>query len=70
VLANRGWSPESPLYPLAQLGLARALRMERDPAGSMVAYRRFLDIWRKADPDLPLLREARAEYRQAMGDRR
>jgi hypothetical protein len=64
VLTHRGWSPESPLYPLADLGLARALRIEHDRAACLAAYRRFLDAWRNADPDLPLLKQVRAEYEQ------
>ena len=62
VLAHRGWAPESPLYPLATLGLARALRVEGNLPASAAAYRSFLGGWKTADPDIPVLLAARAEY--------
>jgi len=49
-------------YPLARLGLARALRLEGDVPGSRQAYARFLLDWKNADPDIPVLQQARAEY--------
>ena len=64
VLAHPGWSPESPLYPLAQLGLARALRIEQHRADCLMAYRKFLSMMQEADPDFPLLRQAAAEHQQ------
>jgi len=62
VLDNPGIEPVSPLYSLAQLGLARALRLQNDRAGSAKAYEAFFADWKDADADLPLLRAARAEY--------
>ncbi len=50
------------LYPLAQLGLARAAALEGDLAASRRAYQDFLALWKDADPDIPVLREAQAEY--------
>jgi hypothetical protein len=46
---------------LAHLGLGRALRLEGDLAGSEREYRAFLTGWKSADPELPPLKEAKAE---------
>lgn len=66
VLDHRGWSPESVLYPLARLGLARARNLEHDTRSSADAYRAFLSEWRSADPDIPIYLEAKAEYAKIM----
>jgi serine/threonine protein kinase/tetratricopeptide (TPR) repeat protein len=62
VLDNRGIDPPSPLHPLSQLGLARAKALAGDTAGSRRAYQDFQALWKDADADIPVLREARAEY--------
>jgi hypothetical protein len=49
------------LYPLAHLGLARAMQAS-DPAAARQAYDAFFQVWRTADADLPLVAAARAEY--------
>jgi tetratricopeptide (TPR) repeat protein len=61
VLQHRGAEPFSPAVPLAQLGLARALAKLGDRAGSAAAYQELLAIWKHADADVPVVREARAE---------
>jgi serine/threonine protein kinase/tetratricopeptide (TPR) repeat protein len=62
ILDHRGIDPLSVLYPLAQLGLARAKALAGDTAASRRAYQDFLALWKDADADIPVLREARAEY--------
>jgi len=62
ILDNPGIEPASPLYSLAHLGLARALRLQHDRPGSRAAYDAFFADWKSADPDLPLMHAARAEY--------
>ena len=62
IIAHRGIEPVSEHYQLAHLGLARALRLTGDIAGSRKAYEAFFQDWRGADPDMPLLAAARAEY--------
>jgi predicted Zn-dependent protease len=52
----------STLYPLARLGLARALSLSGDAARSRKAYEDFFALWRDADSDLPILIEAKNEY--------
>lgn len=51
-----------PLVSLAKLGLARAYAMQGDKVNSRLAYQDFLALWQDADPDVPLLRQAKADY--------
>jgi hypothetical protein len=55
----------SSMLPLMHVTLARALMATGDVAAGRDAYTAFLDSWRNADPDVPLLRTARAEYAAA-----
>jgi eukaryotic-like serine/threonine-protein kinase len=48
--------------PLAQLGLARAYILAGDTAKARTAYQDFLALWKDADPDIPILKQAKAEY--------
>jgi tetratricopeptide (TPR) repeat protein len=48
--------------PLAHLGLARALALEGNVAVSRKEYEKVFDLWKDAEPDLPALRLAKAEY--------
>jgi tetratricopeptide (TPR) repeat protein len=52
----------SPYVSLARLGLARGLVVAGDSAKARIAYQDFFTTWKDADPDLPILKEARAEY--------
>jgi tetratricopeptide (TPR) repeat protein len=61
VVDHRGETPDSPLYPLAHLGLGRALAAAGDLAGARQAYLRFFMLWKDADPDLKPVKEARLE---------
>jgi serine/threonine protein kinase/tetratricopeptide (TPR) repeat protein len=47
-------------YPVAQIGVARAFADTGDLGNSAEAYRRFVELWKNADPNLPMLVEARA----------
>ena len=51
-----------PLGALAHLGLGRAYALTGDAAKARVAYQDFFALWKDADPDLPVLKEAKAEY--------
>jgi len=53
---------QNPLGALARLGLARAYALQRDTAKSRAAYQDFLTLWKDADPDISILKEAKAEY--------
>jgi len=50
------------LIPLARLGLARAYALSGDTAKSRNAYEDFLNRWKDADVDIPILQKAKAEY--------
>jgi len=67
VLDNPGVDALSVLRPLALLGVARATALAGDAAASRRAYQDFLALWKDADPDLPVLREAQAEYAKLRG---
>jgi DNA-binding winged helix-turn-helix (wHTH) protein/tetratricopeptide (TPR) repeat protein len=60
LLDNRGVG--SFYWPSAHLGLARAYALTGDKEKSLAAYREFLELWKNADPDVPILKEAKAEY--------
>ena len=62
VLAHRGVSPLSPILVMSQLGLARAYAMQKDLAKSHAAYATLFANWKNADPDLPILKQAKAEF--------
>jgi serine/threonine protein kinase/tetratricopeptide (TPR) repeat protein len=62
ILDHRGVAPTSVCFPLAELGLARAAALAGDSAKSRRAYQDFLALWKDADSDVPILKEARAEY--------
>ena len=62
ILDHRGLNVFSGLYPLAHLGLARADALLGDTAKSREAYQAFFTLWKDADPDIPIFREAKAEY--------
>ncbi len=49
-------------YNAAQVGLARALAASGDTAGARKGYKAFFDVWKSADPGIPLLVAARKEY--------
>lgn len=54
----------SELRPLAHLGLARAAALTGDTGKSRTAYQNFFAMWKDADPDLPVLIQAKKEYEQ------
>ena len=56
VLAN------NPLFVLAHLGLARAYALQGQRDKSRAAYQQFFNLWKDADPDIPILQQAKAEY--------
>jgi len=62
LLDHRGIVINFPLGALAHLGLARAYAMTGDTAKSRAAYQDFFTLWKDADPDIPILKEAKAEY--------
>jgi len=57
------------LGSLAHLQLARAYAQSGDSAKAKGAYQDFLGLWKDADPDIPILKEAKAEYAKLQGMR-
>ena len=62
VLDHPGVDSLADEYPMAHLGLARAYVLEKNSAAARSEYRTFLDLWKNADADLPLLVQARTEF--------
>jgi hypothetical protein len=52
----------SPYWNLAHLSLARAYAMGGDTDKARGMYREFLALWKNADPDIPILLQAKKEY--------
>jgi eukaryotic-like serine/threonine-protein kinase len=64
IIHHRGWGWWQVYAPLAQLGLARAYAMKGDRENSRKAYDDFFTTWKDADPAIPILRQAKAEYKK------
>jgi eukaryotic-like serine/threonine-protein kinase len=62
ILDHRGLVLNQPIGALAHLGLGRAYVLEGDTVKSRAAYEDFLKLWKDADPDIPVLQQAKAEY--------
>jgi hypothetical protein len=62
IIDHRGIVLNFPLGALAHLGLARGYSLSGDTAKSRSAYQDFLTLWKDADPDIPILKQAKAEY--------
>ena len=62
IIDHRGIGLNFPVGALARLGLARAYSMQGDTANARTLYQDFLTLWKDADPDIPILKEAKAEY--------
>jgi serine/threonine protein kinase/tetratricopeptide (TPR) repeat protein len=61
-LDHRGIVVNEPIGALARLQIGRAYAMQRDTAKARTAYQDFLTLWKDADPDIPILKHAKAEY--------
>jgi tetratricopeptide (TPR) repeat protein len=61
-LAHPTMVANNPLFVLAHLGLARAYTLQGNPERSRSAYQEFFRLWKDADSDIPILRDARLEY--------
>ena len=62
ILDHPGIVLNDPIGPMARLQLAGALADSGDRAKSAAAYKDFLTLWKDADPDVPVLKQAKAEY--------
>jgi eukaryotic-like serine/threonine-protein kinase len=62
ILDHRGAAGFAPEYPLAHLNLARSYVLQGDNAKARTSYQDFFAAWKDADPDIPILKAAKAEY--------
>ena len=62
ILDHRGAAGFSSEYPLGRLNLARAYVLQGDNAKARTTYQDFFAAWKDADPDIPILKTAKAEY--------
>ena len=62
ILDHRGILVSDPIGALAHLHLGRAFALSGDKARAKAAYQDFLTLWKDADPDIPIFKQAKAEY--------
>jgi hypothetical protein len=62
ILDHPGLVTNEPIGALAHLGLGRAYVLMGDTSKGKSAYQDFLTLWKDADPEIPILKEAKAEY--------
>jgi tetratricopeptide (TPR) repeat protein len=62
ILDHSGVVGNEPIGALAHLGLGRAYALSGDSAKAKTAYQDFFALWKNADPDNPVLKQAKAEY--------
>jgi eukaryotic-like serine/threonine-protein kinase len=62
ILDHRGLVLNRPIGALAHLGLGRAYALQGDTVKAKAAYQDFLTLWKDADPDIPVLQQAKTEY--------
>jgi len=62
IIDHRGIVISDPVGALAHLQLGRAYALSGDKTKAKSAYRNFLTLWKDADPDIPILQQAQAEY--------
>jgi tetratricopeptide (TPR) repeat protein len=62
IIAHRGLVISDPIGARAHLQLGRAFAMSKENAKAKAAYKQFLDLWQDADPDIPIIKQAKSEY--------
>jgi len=62
ILDHRGVSPTDATYNLSHLGLGRAQALQGNTTAAKSAYQDFFAAWKDADPSVPVLKQAKAEY--------
>jgi hypothetical protein len=62
ILDHRGIAGTDPTGAVAHLQLGRAFALSGDKAKAKSAYEDFLSFWKDADADIPILKQAQAEY--------
>ena len=67
ILEHRGVVLNSPIGALAHLQIARAFVQQGDMTKARVEYQDFLNLWKDGDPDIPILKQAKAEFERMKG---
>ncbi|MFZ3211187.1 MAG: protein kinase [Terriglobales bacterium] len=62
IINLRYLNPTDSFIPMARLGQARVLTAQGDKPKARTAYQDFFALWKDADPDIPILHQAKAEY--------
>ena len=62
ILDHRGLVLADPVGAMARLQLGRAFALSGDKNKARAAYRELLELWKNADSDIPILKQAKAEY--------
>jgi hypothetical protein len=62
ILDHRGLVGLDPIGALAHLQLRRTFALSGEKTKAKTAYKDFLTLWKDADPDVPILKQAKAEY--------
>src|SRR5208283_3371896 len=71
ILDHRAIVVSDPIGALARLQVGRAFALSGDKTKAKAAYQDFLTLWKDADPGIPILQQAKAEYaRRAMTEER
>jgi predicted Zn-dependent protease len=64
ILSHRGVVANDPIGALARMQLARAYALTGNRDKAKMAYAEFLELWKNADPDTPILKQAVREYKK------
>jgi tetratricopeptide (TPR) repeat protein len=70
MINNPGFTVRHVTGPLAWLQLGHAQKMMGDEAAARKSYETFLDLWKNADPDIPIYQQAKAEYAKLEKEKR
>jgi hypothetical protein len=62
ILDHRTLTGNGMTSALTHLGLARARVLEGNVSAARAAYQNFFALWKDADPDIPIVKEAKVEY--------
>jgi eukaryotic-like serine/threonine-protein kinase len=62
IIDHPGLVVNEPIGALAHLGLGRSYALSHDSTKAKTEYQNFLSLWKDADPDIPILKQAKAEY--------
>ena len=62
ILSHKGIVVSDPIGALAHLQLGRALALSGDKTKAKAAYQNFLTLWKDADSDIPIFKQAKSEY--------